>query len=149
MDRWRPLWKNRFIKKDEAVFCGEKIFCYHSLLVATAGQCYNTGRKGGNSNDTGKFKSPASEKGTVSRGIGRTDPCSAPNCFQMGKRSFPKLKIPHQSHADFCSTDTAGGLDNKKRRYAPRGGGSVPPFLVGVSKGGNAPIWHTTLRSKV
>ena len=26
-------------------------------------------------------------------------------------RSFPKLKIPHQSHADFCSTDTAGGLD--------------------------------------
>ena len=28
-------------------------------------------------------------------------------------------------------------------------GGSVPPFLVGVSKGGNAPIWHTTLRSKV
>ena len=26
---------------------------------------------------------------------------------------------------------------------------SVPPFLVGVFKGGNAPIWHTTLRSKV
>ena len=29
------------------------------------------------------------------------------------------------------------------------GRGSIPPFLVGVSKGGNAPIWHTTLRSKV
>ena len=27
--------------------------------------------------------------------------------------------------------------------------GRIPPFLVGVSKGGNAPIWHTTLRSKV
>ena len=29
----------------------------------------------------------------------------------MGKRSFPKLKIPHHSHADFCSKkacETAG-----------------------------------------
>ena len=60
-----------------------------------------------------------------------------------------RLKIPHQSHADFCSTDTAGGLDNKKRRYAPRGGVAYRLFLWGVSKGGNAPIWHTTLRSKV
>ncbi|MFR3290690.1 MAG: helix-turn-helix transcriptional regulator [Lachnospiraceae bacterium] len=64
------------------------------------------------------------------------------------ERGGSLIKIPHQSHADFCSTDTAGGLDNKKRRYAPREG-SIPPFLVGVSKGGNAPIWHTTLRSKV
>ena len=64
-------------------------------------------------------------------------------------RSFPKLKIPHQSHADFCSTDTAGGLDNKKRRYAPRGGVAYRLFLWGFPKGGKAPIWHTTLRSKV
>ena len=28
--------------------------------------------------------------------------------IKVGKWSFPKLKIPHQSHADFCSTDTAG-----------------------------------------
>ena len=27
-------------------------------------------------------------------------------------------------------------------------GGSIPPFLVGGSKGGNAPIWHTTLLAK-
>ena len=53
--------------------------------------------------------------------------------------SFPKLKIPHQSHADFCSTDTAGGLDNKKRRYAPRGGVAYRLFLWGVPKGGTPP----------
>ena len=58
---------------------------------------------------------------------------------QVGAGTFPKLKIPHQSHADFCSTDTAGGLDNKKRRYAPRGGGSVPPFLVGGFQRGQRP----------
>ena len=63
--------------------------------------------------------------------------------LSMGARSFPKLKIPHQSHADFCSTDTAGGLDNKKRRYAPRGGVAYRLFLWGF-KGGNAPIWHMT-----
>ena len=40
-------------------------------------------------------------------------------------------------------------LDNKKRRYAPRRGVAYRLFLWGVSKGGNAPIWHTTLRSKV
>ena len=32
------------------------------------------------------------------------------------ERGGSLIKIPHQSHADFCSTDTAGGLDNKKRR---------------------------------
>ena len=57
-----------------------------------------------------------------------------------GKRSFPKLKIPHQSHADFCSTDTAGGLDNKKRRYAPRGGVAYRLFLWGVPKGATPPF---------
>ena len=61
--------------------------------------------------------------------------------------SFPKLNIPHQSHADFYSTDTAGRLDNKKRRYAPCIGGSVPLFIVGAKRG-KAPIWHTTLIAK-
>ena len=60
--------------------------------------------------------------------------------LQMGKRSFPKLKIPHQSHADFCSTDTAGGLDNKKRRYAPRGGVAYRLFLWGFPKGATPPF---------
>ncbi len=58
----------------------------------------------------------------------------------MGERSFPKLKIPHQSHADFCSTDTAGGLDNKKRRYAPRGGVAYRLFLWGFPKGATPPF---------
>ena len=58
----------------------------------------------------------------------------------MGARSFPKLKIPHQSHADFCSTDTAGGLDNKKRRYAPRGGVAYRLFLWGFPKGATPPF---------
>ena len=59
---------------------------------------------------------------------------------QLGVRSFPKLKIPHQSHADFCSTDTAGGLDNKKRRYAPRGGVAYRLFLWGFPKGATPPF---------
>ncbi len=59
---------------------------------------------------------------------------------KMGQRSFPKLKIPHQSHADFCSTDTAGGLDNKKRRYAPRGGVAYRLFLWGFPKGATPPF---------
>ena len=54
--------------------------------------------------------------------------------------SFPKLKIPHHSHADFCSTDTAGGLDNKKRRYAPRGGVAYRLFLWGFPKGATPPF---------
>ena len=60
--------------------------------------------------------------------------------ISLGKRSFPKLKIPHQSHADFCSTDTAGGLDNKKRRYAPRGGVAYRLFLWGFPKGATPPF---------
>ena len=60
--------------------------------------------------------------------------------LQVGVRSFPKLKIPHQSHADFCSTDTAGGLDNKKRRYAPRGGVAYRLFLWGFPKGATPPF---------
>ena len=59
---------------------------------------------------------------------------------EVGTRSFPKLKIPHQSHADFCSTDTAGGLDNKKRRYAPRGGVAYRLFLWGFPKGATPPF---------
>ena len=41
------------------------------------------------------------------------------------------------------------GLDNKKKAVCAPWRGSVPPFLVGVSKGGNAPHLYTTLRSKV
>ena len=51
-----------------------------------------------------------------------------------------QIKIPHQSHADFCSTDTAGGLDNKKRRYAPRGGVAYRLFLWGFPKGATPPF---------
>ena len=50
------------------------------------------------------------------------------------------IKIPHHSHADFCSTDTAGGLDNKKRRYAPRGGVAYRLFLWGFPKGATPPF---------
>ena len=44
------------------------------------------------------------------------------------------------STADFCSTDTAGGLDNKKRRYAPRGGVAYRLFLWGFPKGATPPF---------
>ena len=44
------------------------------------------------------------------------------------------------SHADFCSTNTAGGLDNKKRRYAPRGGVAYRLFLWGFPKGALSPF---------
>ena len=66
--------------------------------------------------------------------------CIAPEYKRQGYGSFPKLKIPHQSHADFCSTDTAGGLDNKKRRYAPRGGVAYRLFLWGFPKGATPPF---------
>ena len=58
----------------------------------------------------------------------------------MGNRGFTQIKIPHHSHADFCSTDTAGGLDNKKRRYAPRGGVAYRLFLWGFPKGATPPF---------
>ena len=72
--------------------------------------------------------------------VGRNIKCLWKDRIQMGNRSFPKLKIPHQSHADFCSTDTAGGLDNKKRRYAPRGGVAYRLFLWGFPKGATLPF---------
>ena len=69
--------------------------------------------------------------------------------FQNGKAGF---------HLDKDTTPFPRWL--LLNRYSRRAGqqekavcapwrGSVPPFLVGVSKGGNAPIWHTTLRRKV
>ena len=71
-----------------------------------------------------------------------------PGGLQMGDWGISKLKIPHQSHADFCSTDTAGGLDNKKRRYAPPWRrGAYRLFLWGFPKGA-CPHWHTTLLAK-
>ena len=81
-------------------------------------------------------QSPQPDAGKPCRGDWRNSGGSV----QMGERSFPKLKIPHQSHADFCSTDTAGGLDNKKRRYAPRGGVAYRLFLWGFPKGATPPF---------
>ena len=59
-----------------------------------------------------------------------------------------EIKIPHQSHADFCSTDTAGGLDNKKRRYAPRGGGAYRLFLWGFQRGATSPFGTRVCEAK-
>ncbi len=78
----------------------------------------------------------------------------ASGCFfsvgiPLGIGSFPKLKIPHQSHADFCSTDTAGGLDNKKRRYAPRGGVAYRLFLWGYPKGATPHLAHDFAKQSV
>ena len=47
-----------------------------------------------------------------------------------------------KTHVDFCSTDTAGGLDNKKRRYAPRGGVEYRLFLWGFPKGACPHLAH-------
>ena len=68
--------------------------------------------------------------------------CYPASGISLGNGGISKLKIPHQSHADFCSTDTAGGLDNRKGGMRPRGGGSIPPFLWGFQRG-LAPHWHT------
>ena len=35
------------------------------------------------------------------------------------ERGGSLIKIPHQSHADFCSTDTAGGLETRKGGMLP------------------------------
>ena len=85
--------------------------------------------------DRGK-KDPSAHSEAGRRGSGHL----GQDLFQVGDGSFPKLKIPHQSHADFCSTDTAGGLDNKKRRYAPRGGVAYRLFLWGFPKGATPPF---------
>ena len=78
--------------------------------------------------------------GTDPAAVGGTAFDQRQDHLQVGVWSFPKLKIPHQSHADFCSTDTAGGLDNKKRRYAPRGGVAYRLFLWGFPKGATPPF---------
>ena len=84
--------------------------------------------------------SSADTIGNDTGGISRGTKCYPAGAIELGKGSFPKLKIPHQSHADFCSTDTAGGLDNKKRRYAPRGGVAYRLFLWGFPKGATPPF---------
>ena len=83
------------------------------------------------------------------RGVWQIISCHSTNGFELGERSFPKLKIPHQSHADFCSTDTAGGLDNKKRRYAPRGGVAYRLFLWGFPKGATPHLAHDFAKQSV
>ena len=105
------------------------LFCYHKTTQRE--ERYGFWRT------TAAFAPPVrSDPGAVCRGASGL----APGGEQVGKRSFPKLKIPHQSHADFCSTDTAGGLDNKKRRYAPRGGVAYRLFLWGFPKGATPPF---------
>ena len=86
--------------------------------------------------------SSADTIGNDTGGISRGTKCYPAGAIELGKGSFPKLKIPHQSHADFCSTDTAGGLDNKKRRYAPRGGVAYRLFLWGFPKGAAPHLAH-------
>ena len=60
--------------------------------------------------------------------------------YPNGRAEFPVVKDTTPIHADFCSTDTAGGLDNKKRRYAPRGGVAYRLFLWGFPKGATPPF---------
>ena len=136
---------NRWLTRNTVrLVVGNWAFCYDKREEnASAAERMNRYDHGG------KNHHAAQAQWLVSGGAGRKTGGFQTGSLQVGVRSFPKLKIPHQSHADFCSTDTAGGLDNKKRRYAPRRGVAYRLFLWGVSKGGNAPIWHTTLRSKV
>ena len=88
----------------------------------------------------GKIAAAPEKQGTDPGKSGRKIGCIPAGSGKVGIGSFPKLKIPHQSHADFCSTDTAGGLDNKKRRYAPRGGVAYRLFLWGFPKGATPPF---------
>ncbi len=72
--------------------------------------------------------------------VGRRTWRIGPGSFKMGDGSFPQLKIPHHNPACFCSIDTARGLDNKKRRYAPRRGVAYRLFLWGFPKGATPPF---------
>ena len=58
-----------------------------------------------------------------------------------GKWSFPKLKIPHQSHTDFCSTDTAGGWITRK--------GGMYPFSCGGKRGQRFHLAHDFAKQRV
>ena len=97
-------------------------------------------RNGQQINIRSVFASKAKRKGDDPKGARRKTVFKRVRNIKMGEGSFPKLKIPHQSHADFCSTDTAGGLDNKKRRYAPRGGVAYRLFLWRFPKGATPPF---------
>lgn len=128
---------------------GEDLMEFNAIFGLTATRsCLHRLRSGGKLSIKG-----GKTYGDEERDIGAAQTCGAvPRCIcrkvaghktgrvQVGKWSFPKLKIPHQSHADFCSTDTAGGLDNKKRRYAPRGGVAYRLFLWGFPKGATPPF---------
>ena len=131
--------------------CTRRLTDFQRVLVAPVRPvCYNqtenrrsgfaTLRLGGNNESRRQNSAVKKKEGDFSGGAGGQDRGFPAGRFQMGKRSFPKLKIPHQSHADFCSTDTAGGLDNKKRRYAPRGGVAYRLFLWGFPKGATPPF---------
>ena len=117
------------------------------------------GRKRGHRYERNDGSEPRSlwtvfEPAAPGEGLDPERPCRAALCLrqggqQVGAGSFPKLKIPHQSHADFCSTDTAGGLDNKKRRYAPRGGVAYRLFLWGFPKGATPHLAHDFAKQSV
>lgn len=66
-------------------------------------------------------------------------------CKQAGERSSPKLRMPHQSHADFCSTDPAGGPPNREGRRASRRGQHAASSCGGR---GACPPWRVTLHAK-
>lgn len=66
-------------------------------------------------------------------------------CKQAGERSSPKLRMPRQSHADFCSTDPAGGPPNGEGRRASRRGQHAASSCGGR---GACPPWRVTLHAK-
>lgn len=66
-------------------------------------------------------------------------------CKQAGERSSPKLRMPRQSHADFCSTDPAGGPPNREGRRASRRGQHAASSCGGR---GACPPWRMTLHAK-
>ena len=106
-------------------------------------------RNGQQINIRSVFASKAKRKGDDPKGVRRKTFSQRIRNIKMGEGSFPKLKIPHQSHADFCSTDTAGGLDNKERRYAPRGGVAYRLFLWGFPKGATPHVAHDFAKQSV
>jgi len=66
-------------------------------------------------------------------------------CKQAGERSSPNLRMPRQSHADFCSTDPAGGPPNREGRRASRRGQHAASSCGGR---GACPPWRVTLHAK-
>ena len=59
------------------------------------------------------------------------------------ENGWTQLELAEKLHVTdkaVSKSDTAGGLDNKKRRYAPRGGVAYRLFLWGFPKGAKPPF---------